>query len=444
MTVVLLALVASFASAADSNEDGCEDSYFDANGACVAESAVIGSGATVGTDAHVGPLANIGTDTSLQADAFVGARSVLVGRSGLSGARVVGTGTVIGRSVFIDADHSIGADNTIGRSVSAGERLETGANVAIGFASTIGDDVTLGAGAIVGSLVGVGANTQVEPSATLARGVSISDSTTAGTIGGLIGPSVSIGSDNTIATTARIRKNATLGNEVTVLGNARIARNVTIADGVTVGANARIGPGATVTATTVVPDGHVIPRGETYDDPTAGDFVGGTLLDSAVRAQINGWVGDPNAEWTLCYKRSVNGASSNTFHSLCDGYPNTVAVLTLPTGKKIGGYTPIAWAANNSYSAEGTNSSFLFSLTNDYKHSTVRSTHHTYRGPGHGTTFGGGHDLYINGSMSVGYCAVSFSYGCRPGYSGNSCRTDFCGSTGGVTPTDYEVYYRTN
>ncbi len=269
MTIVLLALAASFASAADSNDDGCEDSYFDANGACVASSAVIGSGATVGTDAVVGTSSTIGTDTSLETDTFVGARSVLVGRVGLSGARVVGNGTVISRSVFIDADHAIGTDNTIGRAATIGERLDTGANVSIGHGATLGDDVTIGAGAVVGSLVELGAKTEVEASATLARGVTIADSTTAATIGGVVGPNVSIGADNTIATTARIRKDVTLGSDVTVLGNTRIARSVTIGDGVTVGANARIGPGAIVTATTLIPDGTVVPRGETYDAPSA-------------------------------------------------------------------------------------------------------------------------------------------------------------------------------
>ncbi len=443
MTVVLLALAASFASAADSNDDGCEDSYFDANGACVAESAIIGSGATIGTDAYIGTSSNIGTDTSLQADTFVGARSVLVGRVGLSGAREVGTGTIIGRSVFIDADHAIGTDNTIGRNASAGERLETGANVAIGQGSTLGDDVTIGAGAIVGSLVGIGEKTEVEASATLSRGVTIADSTTAGTIGGLIGPNVSIGSDNTIDTTARIRKDATLGNDVTVLGNARIARGATVGEGVTIGANARIGRGATVTATTVVPDGAVIPRGETYDDPSGGEFTGGTLLDSAEMSLINGWVGDPNAEWELCYKRSVNGAASTTFHSLCDNRPNTVTVLTLSTGKKVGGFTPISWNTS-CYATEGTQSSFLFSLSNDHKHPLTSVNHHTCGAPSHGTTFGGGHDLYINSGMNVGYCNLGHTYACRPGYSSSACRTDFCGGTSTVSVTDSETYYRTN
>ena len=118
--------------------------------------------------------------------------------------------------------------------------------------------------------------------------------------------------------------------------------------------------------------------------------------------------------------------------------------MTLPTGKKIGGFTPIPWNTSSGYSAEGTNSSFLFSLTNDYKHTPVRTSHHIYRGSGHGTTFGGGHDLYITSSMTVGYCAVTYSYACRPGYSGNTCRTDFCGTTSGTTPIDFEVYYRTN
>ncbi len=175
----------------------------------------------------------------------------------------------------------------------------------------------------------------------------------------------------------------------------------------------------------------------------AGQFTGGTLLSAEESAQINAWVGNPLAEWALCYRRSINGASSTTFHSMCDNRANTVTVMTLSTGKKIGGYTPIPWN-QGCYATEPTQSSFLFSLTNDYQHTLTSTNHHTCGSSGHGTTFGGGHDLYIQSGMDVGYCNLGHTYACRPGFSGNACRTDFCGGTGGVPVIEYEVYFQVN
>jgi UDP-3-O-[3-hydroxymyristoyl] glucosamine N-acyltransferase len=267
MSLVLLSLIASVSSAADLNQDGCEDAYFDANSACVSSSATLGSGVTVGTDAVVGNFASVGTDTALAATTYVGSHATLVGRVSEPTARPVGSGTVIGRRAYIDADHDIGADNTIGRAVTAGLRLQTQSNVAIGYATTLGDDVTINSGAVVGNLVGLGDNTTLQASAVLARGVSILDSTGTGLIGGIICPNVSIGADNDIAVTARIRRNATLGNDVTIEAGVRIAQDAIIGDGVTIGANAIIGAGAEVTATTVVAPGAVIGRSEVFDDP---------------------------------------------------------------------------------------------------------------------------------------------------------------------------------
>ncbi len=266
--LVILSLMASVASGADLNEDGCEDSYFDANTACVSTSATLGSGVTVGTDAVVGDYANVGADTALAATVYVGNRSTLVGRVSEPTARPVGSGTVIGRQAHIDADHDIGADNTIGRAVVAGQRLQTGANVSIGYATTLGDDVTVSADAIIGNLAGVGDKTTVDANAVLGRGATILNSSTAGVIGGIIGPDVTIGGDNDIDVSARIRKGATLGNDVTVLDGVRIARGAVIGDGVTIGANARIGKDAEVTATTIVAPGAVVARGEVLDDPS--------------------------------------------------------------------------------------------------------------------------------------------------------------------------------
>lgn len=267
MSLVLLSLITSFASAADLDDDGCEDSYADANSACVATSATLGSGVTVGADAVVAPYASVGADTAVAANAYIGNRATVVGRLNEATARPIGNGTVIGRRATIDADHDIGADNTIGRTVNAGLRLQTGSNVTIGYGATLGDDITIGAGAIVGNLVDMGDKTTVDASAVLARGVTISASDSASFIGGIIGPNVAIGADCDIDVTARIRRDAILGDDVTIESGVRIAQDAIIGDGVTIGANARIGAGAEVTATTIVEPGAIILRGETLDDP---------------------------------------------------------------------------------------------------------------------------------------------------------------------------------
>ncbi len=440
MLLTILSLVASFASAADLDDDGCEDVYFDANSACVAASATIGSGVTVGASAIVGELASVGADTTLGSNAFVGARTTVIGRASLSGARPIGANTVLGRGVFIDADHEIGADNTIGRSVDVGERLETEANVAIGYGSILGDDVTLRSGAVVGNLSGLGAKTTVETNAVLARGVTVLDSITAGSIGGIIGPNVSIGGDNAIDATARIRKDATLGDDVIVLGGARIARGATIGDGVTIGANARIGAGAQVTATTLVPDGTVIARGELYDDPTAGIFSGGTLLSSSEMDEINAWVGDPDANWTLCFQGSSDGLTGSAFHSGCDNIAGTVTVVVATNGKKFGGYTPLLWNHAGNYKTESPRRSFLFSLTNSFKHVPYRYTHDIYANSSYGPTWGGGHDLMVYRDGGAPYCNLGHNYQCRVGgaYS-TECEQDFCGGAN-FTVSEVEVY----
>jgi acetyltransferase-like isoleucine patch superfamily enzyme len=254
MMLVVISLMTSVAHAQDSNEDGCIDSYFDSNGACVATSATIGP------------------DISVGAGAFIGPRSTLVGRVSASGLRPIGAGTIIGRRALIGADHDIGADNTIGRWIELGARLQTDSNVSIGYGSILGDDVSIGTGAVLGTLVDIGDNTQIASSAVVARSVTIGDSVSTASIAGIIGPNVVIGSGASIDATARIRKGSTLGNDVTVLSNGRVGRDAIIGDGAIIGQNVRIAARAQVTATTTVPDGTVVQAGEIYDDPAQGQL----------------------------------------------------------------------------------------------------------------------------------------------------------------------------
>ena len=46
--------------------------------------------------------------------------------------------------------------------------------------------------------------------------------------------------------------------------------------------------------------------------------------------------------WKLCYRASAHGWSSSTFHTRCDGKPNTVTIIR-KNQYVFGGYTDIAW-----------------------------------------------------------------------------------------------------
>ncbi len=298
MITLVLSLLLPTALAADSDGDGCVDSYYDANTACVATTATLDSGVVIAANSVVGAYASVGTDTTIASSVFVGPRTTITGRVSAPGTLSVQANTTIGRSTTIGADHIIGQDNAIGRSVDIGARVETGNNVSIGYANTLGDDVVLGAGAVVGALVDIGDNTTIEAGAVIARGVTILDSGSTANIGGIIGPDAQIGSGADIAATARIRKRTTLGNNVTVLGNVRIGRDAQIGNGATIGANVRIAAGAQVTANSDVPDDTVIAAGEEFDNAASG------ILDTA---GVKAWEDGTYASSCYTYRYPVDG-----------------------------------------------------------------------------------------------------------------------------------------
>jgi UDP-3-O-[3-hydroxymyristoyl] glucosamine N-acyltransferase len=139
----------------------------------------------------------------------------------------------------------------------------------------------MNSGAIIGNLAVLRNDKTVDTNAVLTRGIAIFNSVRRACIGGIIGPKLALGSDNSIDASARIRKDSTLGNDVTVLDDARVARNATIGIGVTIGVNARIGGDAEVSGATTVEDGGLISRDDFYDDASVGTFSGGTLLSSS-------------------------------------------------------------------------------------------------------------------------------------------------------------------
>lgn len=151
-------------------------------------------------------------------------------------------------------------------------------------------------------------------------------------------------------------------------------------------------------------------------------------------------------EWL--YKASVDGWGANTFHQKCDTKPNTVTLVRV--GEYIfGGYTPIAWHQNGSYSYDA--NSFLFSLsnpTNDccgvkFPNTGPQTKYSIYGSSGYGPTFGGGHDFHISDNANSNNSSYSnFGHGfAHPSISYNSTQAKnfFCGSYN-FRPSEVEVF----
>ena len=50
-----------------------------------------------------------------------------------------------------------------------------------------------------------------------------------------------------------------------------------------------------------------------------------------------------NGQWILCWRASLHGRASKTFHSLCDNKGPTVTIVKDTNNSIFGGYTSIPW-----------------------------------------------------------------------------------------------------
>ena len=110
------------------------------------------------------------------------------------------------------------------------------------------------------------------------------------------------------------------------------------------------------------------------------------------QSTLEGW-GASTGLSTMCYQKSRDGASSYTYHSLCDpmGAPQLM-IMKLGDNRVIGGY---AQTGSSSGYSGCDSSAFLFSMNNNYKHSYSSCSNSYYNYSSYGPTFGGGHDLCV-------------------------------------------------
>jgi len=159
--------------------------------------------------------------------------------------------------------------------------------------------------------------------------------------------------------------------------------------------------------------------------------------------------------WNRCYQATVNGWSSYTFHSNCDGKGPTVTVIRV--GKYIfGGYTSLSWRSSCGYHYDS--AAFLFSLVNKpgwqplkldqtgyYRYPSYSFS--IYSCSSYGPIFGAGHDIYIASnaaSNTNSYSSLGGTYGPPSGYSyQSSFSRSFLAGSNNFRPDEVEVFYET-
>jgi hypothetical protein len=135
--------------------------------------------------------------------------------------------------------------------------------------------------------------------------------------------------------------------------------------------------------------------------------------------------------WRLLYRGTRDGFGSSHFHSKCDRQSNTVTIILTTAGYIFGGFTPIAWDSSNTYKADNTGKSFLFSLKNPrnaepkiFPLSNASCAIYCY--PSYGPAFGSNCDIYVRDNCDQGkgsHTNLGGSYTNDTGIAGNQVFT---------------------
>ncbi|CAH3143480.1 unnamed protein product, partial [Pocillopora meandrina] len=158
-------------------------------------------------------------------------------------------------------------------------------------------------------------------------------------------------------------------------------------------------------------------------------------------------------DWKRCWRASVDGWTSTTFHSLCNNKGPTVTIIRV--GKYIfGGYTSTSWISGCRY--RHSSSAFLFSLANKPGWRPVKlSQTGRYSSEGYsiydcsssGPSFGGGTDIHIVGyasSNTISSSNLGHTYSAPSGHSyGSSFTKSFLAGSKNFQPDEVEVFYTT-
>ena len=130
------------------------------------------------------------------------------------------------------------------------------------------------------------------------------------------------------------------------------------------------------------------------------------LLDSIPTKKgfelIKSWINpNKNMHFELIYSLKENGDDVSNFHSICDNEKNTLTVLEIEGGKKIGGYTTLDWSGNGENKTD--KETFIFDLTNNKKYPKINNKRSIFCLENRGPCFGQACDLGIFNPMNKGW-----------------------------------------
>eukprot|EP00049_Salpingoeca_infusionum_P016119 m.324718 g.324718 ORF g.324718 m.324718 type:complete len:648 (-) comp16013_c0_seq7:274-2217(-) len=137
-----------------------------------------------------------------------------------------------------------------------------------------------------------------------------------------------------------------------------------------------------------------------------------------------------------CYRKTTNGASGYTFHSLCNNKKPLFVVCRNTNGRYFGALSTIEFTSSNNYKTSSSNYLWRWTGSSFDKTTGFRySQHAIYDGASYGPTFGGGHDWYVDSSINSMY-TYAYSYSVS-GYSNN-----WLDGTYSSYASDLEVFYQ--
>lgn len=146
---------------------------------------------------------------------------------------------------------------------------------------------------------------------------------------------------------------------------------------------------------------------------------GSALLDSAYATQLEGWLDQGPLTLTNVFSKTT-GSTSYDFHAAADDQGATIFVMRATDDgvtSVVGGYNPVSWSTvGNAIHTPDVDdrTAFLFNLTYavlfQQRTDGGNGVYQTYDYEHYGPTFGGGHDIYIDGFLTSGYSYL-YSYG---------------------------------
>ena len=124
---------------------------------------------------------------------------------------------------------------------------------------------------------------------------------------------------------------------------------------------------------------------------------------------IKSWINpNKNINFELIYSMKENGDDVTNFHNICDNIPNTLTILEIENGKKIGGYTTLDWSGNGESKTD--KETFIFDLTNKKKYPKINNKRSIFCLENRGPCFGQACDLGIFNPMTRGWSNKNGSF----------------------------------